>query len=293
MEHVLKEASVGIRVPATANLMVDSFDRDEARYPTPWEFQIQRNSSILNGFFNRIGVSEQVLEWRFPNINALAENDFLLLTVTGVGQESINLPEGMYTVAEVLDLLVVEAGVAFPGRTFSIVQTPTGVNFEVDAGATITVDDCHLAQMLGMNTTAPASRDIPIAFNRANLQLIRYLDFLSPQLTYNQDLKDAATQNKDLNVLSRWYMSYDNPVANDAYNFPVLMGYEPFNLRRIFNPPKQIKWDKIQPLGNLAFEVYAATYFGGYGPMREVDPNYQVSPASDSQWLITLQVSEN
>ena len=69
------------------------------------------------------------------------------------------------------------------------------------------------------------------------------------------------------------------------------MGYSPFNLRRIFNPPKQIRWDNIQPLGNLAFQVYATKW------PQDRTANYtyglfDVAQYYNTEWLMTLQISE-
>jgi hypothetical protein len=58
------------------------------------------------------------------------------------------------------------------------------------------------------------------------------------------------------------------------------MGYRPFNYRRLYNPPKQIRWDNIQPVGNLTFQVYNDQ--GVLAPMR-----------TTTNWLMTLQLSED
>jgi len=61
------EKAVTIRYPATANLMIDSSDRNTTRNPSAWDFQITKNQSIQNGFFTRVGTTEVVLEWCEPN----------------------------------------------------------------------------------------------------------------------------------------------------------------------------------------------------------------------------------
>jgi hypothetical protein len=82
-------------------------------------------------------------------------------------------------------------------------------------------------------------------------------------------------------------MAYDATTPGtttvDAYAFPILMGYEPFVLRRLFNPPKQIKWDPLQPMGNLTFQVFGS------------DGDEVVDDTADriTNWLMTLQLSEN
>ena len=59
------------------------------------------------------------------------------------------------------------------------------------------------------------------------------------------------------------------------------MGYKPFCLRRIFNPPKQIKWDQNLPVaGVMDFALY--------------DNNGKLAATTDTtNFLMTLQVSEN
>ena len=58
------------------------------------------------------------------------------------------------------------------------------------------------------------------------------------------------------------------------------MGYTRFVRRRLYNPPKQIKWQPNQPMGNLSFQVY-----GDDGDLVTAD-------LLDSNWLMTLQLSE-
>ena len=62
------------------------------------------------------------------------------------------------------------------------------------------------------------------------------------------------------------------------------MGYTPFVVRRLFNPPKQIRWDSNLPVGNLAFTLYSDQGT----PLEVVYPAIQ-----DTNWLMTLQLSEN
>lgn len=100
------------------------------------------------------------------------------------------------------------------------------------------------------------------------------------QLTYNQAVKDASTSPNERDVLCRWYFDYDNQTPTDGYGFPILMGYAPFCLRRLFNPPKQIQWETNIPVGNLSFQLYD-------------DDGTLVPVNSRTEYLMTLQVSEN
>ena len=72
------------RPSATALLCIDSDDR-YANYgvrrtsPTyPFGFTIQKNESILNGFFRRLALTEFRLNWTLPNIAQAWGNDQLL-----------------------------------------------------------------------------------------------------------------------------------------------------------------------------------------------------------------------
>lgn len=286
----VKDTGVQIRVPATANLMVDSVDRTSGNTS---DFYITKQQSIMNGFFNRIGATELVLEWALPNISAPLGaatplgNNTLEVSITGAPANpyTLTLPTGSYTVAEALDQIAVQLNALALGSNFTVAASPIGATITSDA-ATWNINPGTLAAQLGLSTGAFA---LAQTANRrlADLRNVRYLDFVSEKLTYNQELKDDSTNQTARSVLARWYFAFDQPPTLDAYGFPILMGYTPFYLRRIFNPPKQIKWDPRQPVGQLNFQVYT-------------DQNVLVASVWNAantntyfNWLMTLQASEN
>lgn len=276
------EQTITFRQPATANLMIDSRDRVEAQYLRPWNFQITKKQSIQNGFFTRIGTTEVVLEWIEPNISSDLSNNFLSVDVSGatgvLNDHIVSLPSGFYTVKQVLDSLVIELNdlSGTTGSTFSVVASGTTYGIQINTGVW-TVNDTVLNNFLTLLSNVSTSLNVPLS---PNLQSVRYLDFVSSQLTYNQNLKDNSTNSNNRDVLCRWYFADDVPEAVDAYGFPIYMGYRPFMRRRLFNPPKQINWSSQQPIGNIAFEVYA-------------DNGVLVQTYNGSDWLMTLQLSEN
>lgn len=265
-----------IRQPSVANLMIDSADRKTDAYPSPWDFVITKNQSLFNGFFTRIGATEVVLEWNQPNIIDGSNNE-LIFTLTTGGPVTVQIAElgnNFYTVAEVLDACVAQLNDATSAGRFTIVSLG-GITGIQDASGNITSVTGSLApQMRFADTGAPF-----IYPEAPDLRPYRYLDFVSNQLTYNQSVKDATSNLRDQSVLLRWYFAFDSPVATDKYGYPILMGYEPFVLRRLYNPPKQIAWESNMPLGQVGFEVY-----GNDGKIvQDVLGN----------WLMTLQISEN
>ena len=280
--------SITFRPSATANLMIDSEDRP-AIFVTPWDFQITKRESILNGFFNRIATTEVVLDWCDPNISAALQNDTLVFDLSGsgantyVGSVTVTVPTGMYTVETLIDTIVDDlntktgtTGITFTAAQFNNQQ----VYFDASGGKVTNIPNSKLAAQLDLQPTGPDD-DYVVEFC-ADIRPYRYIDFICLDLTYAQYLKDSSTQKQPRDVLCRWYFADDSPEALDGYGYPILQGYKTFCRRRIFNPPKYIRWDNNLPIGNLRFQV--------------VDDagNYLADNAiSTSSWLMTLQVSEN
>jgi hypothetical protein len=277
------EKGTTIRVPSTANLMIDSADRNVVTYPNPFSFQITRPQAILNGFFSRIGATEMVFEWLDGNVSNVLGNQTILLDLSGEGantyraQRSIQLA-GNYTVAAAM-LAIAEGFDDLSGTTgigFQVIQDGAAdVRLEATGGQ-FQVLNTLLARQLGFDQDDFYDFVLP---DTPDLRPYRYLDFVCENLTAVQDVKDSATNTYNRDVLLRWYFADDVPEDLDQFGYPILMGYLPFTRRRIFNPPKQIKWEQNIPVGNLTFSVY--------------DPQGNLAAIQDAEWLMTLQLSEN
>jgi len=304
-EFIPTEKGVPIRQPSTANLMVDSQDRPFKDVSGnlafgPVDFTISKKQSILNGYFTRIGVTEVVLEWFQPNVNtqasnALFGNEFTFTDDTGT--YIINIPEGFYNVATLVQEMAKQmqdsssrgyiasggngkAQIDISGAggfEFGLVQSPNSIvdrlGFVKDVSGTSHFVGEILTNINGLGWTP-------------DLRLYRFIDFISNSLTYNQELKDGTTANSIDNILARWYFAEDTPTATDEYGFPILQGYEPFVRRRLFNPPKQIKWSPQQPLGQIQFQVQYQL------PSNQNVPAQLLPYDTRFDFLMTLQVSE-
>lgn len=291
MNNFGTDKGIVIRYPATANLLIDSYDRADS-YENPWDFQIAKPESILNGFFTRIATSEVVLEWCQPNISPLIPNTQIAIDISGTGAntfsgvEQITMPTGFYTVAQALEtltkLLTDLSGTTGAGFTTAI-STLTNQPVIASVGAEFKVSIAGSSQLINQLGLSQATSFSAIqSIICPDLRPYRYIDFTSSQLTYNQDLKDSSTARINRDVLCRWYFSFDEPPELDSLGIPILMGYTPFKLRRLFNPPKQIRWDSAQPIGTLGFQVYG-----------DDEQLVYYSNVYMSEWLMTLQVSEN
>jgi hypothetical protein len=304
MQYVPNEKATTIRVPSTANLMVDSADRNKAINPSCNDFQITKKTSILNGFFTRIGTTEVVFEWTTPNISAdLNNNELSYVVVSGgsVTSETFNIPAGFYSAYDILDYLFGTTGelnaytsatnvtwsINSPGNGTAVVSVTTSVS----GGVSITLEGPLLSKLFPQGElsgnvlnieapTTPSVVGVPTIQGAIDLRPVRYIDIVCNQLTYNQSVKDATTGPIERDVLCRWYFDYDNQGPTDQFGYPILMGYTPFYLRRIFNPPKQIQWETNIPVGNLSFQLYN-------------DKGVLAGVEDTTEYLLTLQVSEN
>jgi len=283
-----------IRQPSTANLMIDSGDRDYTAYPYPANFTIQKNYSILNGFFTRLGVTEVSLDFALPNITTLSGNNTFTVTVTGAGANpyTVTLPSGMYTIAQILDTLVSLLNAAQATGVFSIVSA-TGGYPALACTVTYIITSTILSNSLGFTPGGAASLSKKTStLAPAQVVTYAYLDIICAQLTYAQKLKDTTTGSNSKDVLCRWYMAWDGPPQNDKYGFPILMGYQPFNCRRIFSPPKQIRWEPNLPIGNLSFEVWGAIQGAANVAQNYYQQLNSSAEQTDFDFNLTIQVSE-
>jgi len=314
---VFKERSQTIRQPATANLMIDSADRPfdlsggYRYYPnTPFDFQIKKNQALLNGFFHRIGTTEVALEWDIPNIYSGLGTDYVTFDVSGAKVSSF-LEQGFYTVKDILSYLPsamnqsmevngISTGVYGLFSTSINDQDSLNYGLSNSLGKQFSFQEDPLINKLFVQNQASNSQTTKIFRNFIDLRPFRYIDFICDDLTYNQELKDADTTNQPKNVLNRWYFDWDNPPELDEFGYPIYQGYTPFRQRRLYNPPKQIRWNNEMPIGNLRFQVYGdngsnlaylSTNFRAWEYPNGTSNSY--APTNTTNWLMTLQASEN
>jgi hypothetical protein len=277
-----------IRVPATANLMVDSADRDTVRFTNPFDFTINKSQPYVTGFFSRIGATEVVMEWGVPNVSAALGNNTFGIVDTSGNTTTITVPDGFYTVAEVLEIIASTLNISVPaafGYVFDafLGNTTAGpVRFGNTAAnlRQFSIRAGTLASQLSLNTTnGTVGPSRLFTVSNPDLRPYRYVDIVCEQLTSVQDARDATTQQQDRTVLVRWYFSWDQQPELDALLLPILMGYTRFCARRLYNPPKQIKWEQNLPISNLTFTIY--------------DESGNIVVADNtSNLLMTLQLSE-
>jgi hypothetical protein len=286
----VSDTAITTRPPTTAVFGVDSDDRyndylTRRVKPTyPFTINISKNESLLNGFFTRLAVSEFRMYWTLPNIATWWGNNTLTYyETTTPAFHTITIPNGFYDLQTLVGLI--EVLVRADGILTNFIAVAN-----VDGSSSYGTGDSQtfywlppptktrtLYDMLNLITRYPPLT-IPQTTAQggvANLKPTDFIDVVSPQLTYNQDLKDGSTAPIVRDMLVRIYLDDDNRQFTrtqtnlfDASGSPMghqvpqytpddgITGTSPFMIYRQFPYPKQVKWIPNQPLGNLTFELY-------------------------------------
>ena len=286
------------RSPAYAILAIDSEDRFKdyvaARTAgdtfgtynnSPYDFQITKNESMMNGFFTRLALTEINMPWTIPNINATTQEIIVNWQVGAgpVNTQNVILSPGFYRPSEIAATLedkirnlsvdlsgfVMEYGnggatVSVP--VFSYDAGPIGTRIAFlplpynSAAYSFLSTTKQLFDLLGFtdaNSTLAEGGDGHVSF----CQTTRYIDIVCNQLTYNQALKDTMSQVTARDTLCRLYLG-DGPYTGTSTMDPTdpafcPPGCAPFTIYRQFTNPKFIRWLPNQPVqGNLRFSIF-------------------------------------
>ena len=220
-------------------------------------FTISNKNNILTGFFTRMAVNEVVLFWGRPNI-LLDTNDRFSILVGSTIYTAI-LTTGNYTVKEALDAIVTGLNTATATAQYSITSSvPGSVQLSRSTGQFAILSTPLSLQLNFSTSTSGLPFNFSAGFVCYSPFLLNdsYIDITSNSLTYCQDLKDGSTSLNSRDILYRWNFGWDEDPLYDAYGYPILQGYKEFNARRSIPFPKQIKWDNIQPIGQINLQIY-------------------------------------
>jgi len=293
-----------------------------------FNFTINRPNSILNGYFTRISVPEVQMEWDIPNLQGSVSttNNILRVTVSSptvaanLSSLQILFPSGYYNASQVVDFTLAKLngissvtgiGWNWTSNTSNVPIAPTqsyyltavSTNTGTTPGPPIPFGFSYttLAQQMNFITGSPFSApnyDTVINPQNPDIRILRYVDFVSPSLTYNQNIKDATTNLSVEPSLCRWMFgwggnSQDSTSSVDKYNFPLYQGYRPFIERRTFPLAKQIKWEPNMPIGQLNFQWYGELF--PQDTFLNI-PYGAISPGAcksfNTSYMMNLQISE-
>ena len=301
------EKGVAIRQGASANFLINSADRTNFNTTggNSADFTIAKNNSLLNGFFTRLAPNEVCLDWCVNNIDSYWGNNQFLVQ-SGTKYLSTTIAGGQYTAAQAL--AAVAAGITTAGSATSnamLVSTIANTYGEVDLVMTSN-SAFTIYRILDFfpgqtpSTVINLPRQLGLAVNTLGTSYpidcpkilpTQYIDFISPGLTYNQNVKDGSTSLNTTDSLYRWYFAWDVPEPLDTLGFPIYQGYKRFVQRREISFPKQIRWSPNMPIGQLSFQV-EDDQGRTLAPLISGNTTAASSGESEMEWCMTLLASE-
>jgi hypothetical protein len=297
----MPERGVNIRMPSTALLGVSSADRypnntERRNNPTtPYDILLTSRQNYLSGFFTRIALTEVRLPWYMQTITERNRTIVLRYRVGGIDPIvpfTVRINPGWYTLTTLgaelqraIRASVVNGGANKP--SFTVAYNPATYVYEAVANvgadtfefAPSTQTTTGLYEMMGWTQLGFV---LGMASGIPTLLSTEFVDIVSSNLTYAQDVKDGDTD-KARDVVARIYLAKDG-VDTD----PSSLGSQPFTIYRQFATPKQIKWDNDLPIGQLSFQMYDDK--GNI--LSSLNPTATLYDTTLGNWSITLLVSE-
>ena len=264
-----------LRVPATAYLMVDSFDRNQGAQYTDTtlvniqplnNFTIQKRQTFISGFFNRIALTEVRFPFASPNINPL--NNSIRFYDSTATEHVITIPIGFYTPDELAAELDTQLTAAIPGQTWAVTYNEETCNFTVTSNANFSVAPFQypssartlkgLFYMMGFTGAVPALTTSTIP--GPNMQYTQYVDICSRALTQFQQVKDNSTrENQAPGIVCRLYLNnFTNECLGDGNTGAKLTwpGCRMAMVHRLFPVPKQSAWHPGQFVDAIDISLY-------------------------------------
>ena len=317
IRELVENPGMSIRQPAVALFTVDTADRyrfDSAGQRTEStqlnNIYINKQQTLMNGYFTRIALTELNMPWDIPNVNA--RNNTLTIQLAA-GQIVAVVPPGFYTPDELAAVLViklnekvVELGLE-DTYVFDVTYNDVNAQFTIEntestgyfyiaprgigaAPPFNTKVDEDLSTMMGFGSI-PASfpEDIAnkITGGYASMLYTPYFDIVSSQLTKKQNINDNSTSVITGNaLLARVYITSDGIVKRPAVQEDII-GCRPFTIHKEFQNPKQIYWDTkefisvidlqlVDYRGNVLFET-PLTVNGSEVILGNSNDNYQMT----------------
>ena len=321
------EKGVPIRQAATANFLIDSRDRSGYALINPTspatsaDFFIQKNNSLMNGYFTRLAPQDVCLDYCLDNINTYWGNAFInfipsTIQTAGMAYPSTiqaTLPNGSYSVAECLNAITTSfnsnATASANSLTLSTLLNTNGrggnaASLGMFKGAAPTAFNIPFSTSVAtassgtiINLAGQLDLDVNTAYANSfvvdcpKLLPTSYLDFVSPTMTQNQNVKEGSTSLQTTDILYRWYLAWgDVPEPLDAYGYQIFQGYKRFIQHRQIPFPKQIRWQANIPIGQIGFQVLDDQ--GRVLPPSMLGYTTTAANNSELEWQMTCLASE-
>lgn len=294
------------RLPASAYLLVDSFDRHQpSEYNDPTlganqpinNFVIAKRQPFLTGFFNRLALTEIRFPFMIPNINA--RNNKITVIDKNNNPVDITLTEGFYTPDELALQLDSELTTGIPGQTWAVTYEEDLGIFEIVSNFNFTLIPFDygsanrtrkgLFYMMNGILSAPATTYVTAP--SPNMQYTTYVDICSRALTQFQQVKDNSTrENQTQAVIARVYLNSFQGAENvgDGGTSAKLYwaGCRPMIVYRNYNNPKYSTWQPGQFIDAIDIALYDDAGEPLYYPATSIN-------TTTNDFQLTFLASEN
>lgn len=304
-----EQSTVNARQPASAFLVLDSNDRNDANAKLSstittadlqdWNnFRLQKPAPLIDGYAKRLAITEVNFPWAIPNITT--RNNSFYIDYSG-GSYNVVVAPGFYTATELVNTINADlsANLAnYPVFSWSSSQlamtiTPNAslpVSINTISGGTFAqyVFQSNLLKTMGFgfpqfNTVFTSTT--PLTGSTTKLQYTAFVDITSSKLNYNTEVKDGSSAKKNVSdLLIRLYCADETSAINMAsIGTP---GSRPFQIHRQFATPKYLKQNPNQMIDWVDIQV-----FDEYGDLVYIP--LVSSGRSYPDFQISLLASEN
>lgn len=243
------------------------------------DFNIQSPNALINGYIQRIVVSQIQVQYNIPTVNQNLNDTFYIYSSTAGDFYQITIPFGFYTPDElaafmqiairattgdlggapITDMLVTFDPIL--GFKFNSVTNefdfpdPVLLKGQNNLSDSLINNIYKTYKMIGIglfNTDPP--RNTQFSFNYPNFLYTPYIDIFSDVLTNYQNIKDTNTSiAKPKGLIARVYLSgVGNPQTTTA---SLALGSAPFTMTADLNSPKIIKWTPDVAVPSIDFQV--------------------------------------
>jgi len=255
------------------------------------DFSITAPNALMNGYIEKIVISQIQLQYYVPTIVPGGNDYIVLLTISSSGTVNhygIELPYGFFTpyeLAAMLQVFLNSAVYADPREGYFTVTYNQGNIEAIDnIGFTVTLDDPaslrfsfpNVSQLInfgypsttitsvlktyktfGFTQNNDSAQATQFSWRAPTFLYTPYIDIYSDALTNYQKLKDTdSSVSKRKGLIARVYLSgVSGPQATSAANvYGAALGSEPFVLTVDLNTPKVINWTPDVAVNSLDFQ---------------------------------------
>ena len=321
----VENPGVPLRQPATALLTVDTADRSIVAKVN--NLIINKQATIVQGYFTRVALTEINLNWDIPNVNAY-NNTMTVVFFFAPGlfkTVKFTVPESYYTMDQLSNILTSQmntfiaadpdlagvytmlCSVDIEQRKFTLQNTNVSAKtFSIIPAVSNNTQATDLCSLMGFETADTTLNYTQIQGGYATMLYTPYIDVISKQLTKKQNVKDNSTSlNTGENLLARIYINEFGINGNKLNNTDTVgaqkngqLGSKPFTIHYEFQNPKQIYWDTKEFIGMIDLQLQDNVGRILYEVPESITavgtPGGQVYKigSGEANWQITLQITE-